>query len=412
MSKLLYLEGAGGISGDMTVAALLELGADRDKLDAALRSLGIDGFHYHISHRSSYSIAGCDFSVHLHHPEHHAEEPYHGHHHHDHTHGHHHHEHRHLAEVNAIIDRVQMSPAAQALAKRIFRIVAEAEGLAHGVPPEEVHFHEVGAIDSIVDIIAAAVLADDLGIDGCVVTGLSEGSGTITCQHGELPVPVPAVLNIATAHGIPLRPTATRGEMVTPTGIAIAAALRTQQQLPPAYRVLRVGIGLGKRDFGRANFLRALLISPEEAEDQIYVTEANIDDSTPEELGLLMEKLFAAGARDAWFLPCMMKKNRPAVQVGALCAAAELAAVEDTLLRHSSTIGLRKYPVQRTVMQREQLTVQLPEGAAEVKKVYRGDIVRYQPEYESIRKLAETSGKPFRALCDQARALAEQADHD
>ena len=411
MSKLLYLEGASGISGDMTVAALLDLGASREKLESALLSLGVEGFHYHIGRRASYSIEGCDFCVHLHHHEHHHEEAYDAHEHHHHHHEHHHHEHRHLADVYAIIDRAQMSPTARELAKKIFLIVAQAEAKAHGVPPEKVHFHEVGAIDSIVDIIGAAVLADDLGIDGCIVTGLSEGHGTITCQHGELPVPVPAVLNIAEAHGIPLRPTATRSEMVTPTGIAIAAALCTQQELPTAYRILRSGIGLGKRDFGKANFLRALLLSPAAPPEQIYVVESNIDDATPEELGLLMNKLFAVGARDAWFVPCMMKKNRPAVQLGALCTADLLPQVEDTILRHSSTIGLRKYPVQRTIMKRQQLTVQLPEGAVEVKKASLRDIVRYQPEYESIKKLAEATGKPFRDLCDRARVLAEQTDH-
>lgn len=423
MNKLLYLEGASGISGDMTVAALLDLGASREKMDTALQSLGIEGFHYHVGRRASYSIDGCDFSVHLHHHEEPREEAYdaHEHHHehahehshehsheHAHEHSHTHHEHRHLADVYAIIDRAEMSEAARALAKRIFLIVAQAEAKAHGAPLDKVHFHEVGAIDSIVDIIAAAVLADDLGISGCVVTGLSEGHGTILCQHGELPVPVPAVLHIAEAHGIPLRPTSTRGEMVTPTGIAIAAALCTQQELPAAYRIVRTGIGVGKRDFGKANFLRAMLLSELADPEQIWVAEANIDDSTPEELGLLMDKLFAAGARDAWFVPCMMKKNRPAVQLGALCAEDRLPQIEDTILRHSSTIGLRKYPVQRTIMEREKLTVQLPEGAADVKKVSWRNIVRYQPEYDSIKRLSEASGKPFRSLCDQARTLAEQ----
>ncbi|MCH5284755.1 MAG: nickel pincer cofactor biosynthesis protein LarC [Akkermansiaceae bacterium] len=419
--KLLYLEGACGISGDMTVAALLDLGASAEKLDTALQSLGISGFHYTISRGRSYSISGCDFCVHLHHPTPHREDAYeHSHaHSHEHAHAHEHshehahahaHEHRHLADVYAIIDRARMADSARALAKKIFLIVAEAEAKAHGVPVERVHFHEVGAVDSIVDIIGAAVLADDLGIDGCVVTGLSEGCGTIFCQHGELPVPVPAVLNIAEAYRIPLRPTATRGEMVTPTGIAIAAALCTRQELPAAYRILRTGLGLGKRDFGKANFLRAQLLSPveEEEAEQIWVAEANIDDSTPEELGLLMDKLLSAGARDAWFVPCMMKKNRPAVQLGALCAAELLPQVEDTILRHSSTIGLRKYPVQRTTMQREQLVVHLPAGAAEVKKSTWGDIVRYQPEFESIRRLAEASGLPFRSLYDQAKRAAEQ----
>lgn len=183
MTKYLYLEGAGGISGDMTVAALLDLGADRSRLDAVLESLKLEGFDYHIERKSSYSISGCDFDVHLHHEAHHHEEAYHE---------HHHHEHRHLADVYAIIDRGVMTDRAKALAKKIFLIVAEAEGKAHGCPVEEVHFHEVGALDSIVDIIAAAVLFDDLQIDEVIVNGLSEGQGFVECQHGRLPVPVPA----------------------------------------------------------------------------------------------------------------------------------------------------------------------------------------------------------------------------
>ena len=241
------------MSGDMTVGALLSLGASAERLKETLDSLKLgDEFSYVIAQKSSYGIAGTDFDVIL---------PHHHHHEHDHHHEHHHHhEHRNLADVEAIIDRGVMSDRARALAKKAFRFVAEAEARAHGKPIEEVHFHEVGAIDSIVDIISAAVLFDDLGETECVVTGLTEGTGTVMCAHGELPVPVPAVLNIAAATGIPLRPSETKGECVTPTGIALAAAFRTRDTLPPAYRVLGVGTGLGKRDYGRPAILRILRI--------------------------------------------------------------------------------------------------------------------------------------------------------
>jgi len=250
---MLFIEGAAGISGDMTVGALLSLGARAERLKETLDSLRLgDEFSYVIAQKSSYGIAGTDFDVIL---------PHHHHHEHDHPHEHHHHhEHRNLADVEAIIDRGTMSDRARALAKKAFRFVAEAEAKAHGKPIEEVHFHEVGAIDSIVDIISAAVLFDDLGETACVVTGLTEGTGTVMCAHGELPVPVPAVLNIATATGIPLRPSETKGECVTPTGIALAAAFRTHDALPPAYKVLGVGTGLGKRDYGRPAILRILRI--------------------------------------------------------------------------------------------------------------------------------------------------------
>ena len=254
---MLYIEGAAGISGDMTVGALLSLGASQERLKEVLDSLKLgDEFSYVISEKASYGIAGTDFDVILPHRHHHHNE--HGHHH------HHHHEHRNLADVEAVIDRGEMSDRARALAKRAFRFVAEAEAKAHGKHLGEVHFHEVGAIDSIVDIVSAAVLFDDLGETECVVTGLTEGSGTVMCAHGELPVPVPAVLNIAAATGVPLRVSDTKGECVTPTGIALAAAFRTREALPAAYRVKGVGIGLGKRDYGRPAILRIMKIEAAE----------------------------------------------------------------------------------------------------------------------------------------------------
>ena len=241
------------MSGDMTVGALLSLGASAERLKETLDSLKLGNeFSYVISEKASYGIAGTDFDVILPHHHHHGHD-----HHHEH---HHHHEHRNLADVEVIIDRGAMSDRARALAKKAFRFVAEAEAKAHGKPIEVVHFHEVGAIDSIVDIISAAVLFDDLGETECAVTGLTEGTGTVMCAHGELPVPVPAVLNIAAATGIPLRPSETKGECVTPTGIALAAAFRTRDTLPSAYKVLGVGTGLGKRDYGRPAILRILRI--------------------------------------------------------------------------------------------------------------------------------------------------------
>ena len=397
-NKLLYLEGASGISGDMTVAALLDLGANREKLDAVLKSMNLEGFEYQVSRKSSYGIAGTDFDVILH-----------DHHHHEHEHEHgHHHEHRNLDDVCAVIDRGTMTDGARELAKKIFRIVAEAESKAHGVPVSEVHFHEVGAIDSIVDIVSAAVLIDDLGIRECVVTGLAEGSGYVHCQHGDLPVPVPAVLNIAQAHGIALRTSAANGEMVTPTGIAIAAALRTRDRLPAEYKVEKVGIGLGKRDFGRANILRAMILEETLDPEQMYVLETNIDDATGETLGLALEKLMAAGASDAHFLPCFMKKNRPAYLLRVIAAAPEIPALERIIFESTTTIGMRKLPVDRTCMDREIRTVELPFGTVSVKRCTWNGVVRNYPEYESVRALAEQAGKEFQLVFALAKQAAEE----
>lgn len=399
-NKLLYLEGASGISGDMTVAALLDLGANREKLDAVLKSMNLEGFEYQVSRKSSYGIAGTDFDVILH-----------DHHHHEHEHEHgHHHEHRNLDDVCAVIDRGTMTDGARELAKKIFRIVAEAESKAHGVPVSEVHFHEVGAIDSIVDIVSAAVLIDDLGIRECVVTGLAEGSGYVHCQHGDLPVPVPAVLNIAQAHGIALRTSAANGEMVTPTGIAIAAALRTRDRLPAEYKVEKTGIGLGKRDFGRANILRVMILEETVDPEQMYVLETNIDDATGEALGLALEKLMAAGASDAHFLPCFMKKNRPAYLLRVIAAAPEIPALERIIFESTTTIGMRKLPVDRTCMDREIRTVELPFGTVSVKRCTWNGVVRNYPEYESVRALAEQAGKEFQLVFALAKQAAEELE--
>ena len=402
MNTVLYLEGACGISGDMTVAALLDLGADAQKLNQALKSLTVKEFDYRISSKQSYGITGCDFDVILH--EHAGHD-------HKHPHEHHHsHEHRHLNDIYAVIEQAQMTGRAKELAKKIFLIVAQAESKAHGCPVSEVHFHEVGAVDSIVDIISAAVLIDDLNITDCIVTGLTEGSGFVSCQHGDLPVPVPAVLNIAEQYGIPLRSSGVTGEMVTPTGIAIAAALRTRSSLPKQYKIVKTGTGLGKRDFGRANLLRAMIIEEDSNNDQIYIVECNIDDAAGEELGFAMEKLTSAGARDVHFIPCFMKKNRPAYILRIITGEKELEEIEKTVFRYTSTIGLRKYPVDRTCMSRTMMTVSLPEADIAVKKCFLKDIVRYYPEYESIRVAAEKSGKPLRILYEQAALQAEKED--
>ena len=421
MMKFLYLDGSCGISGDMMVAALLGLGASRQKMDAAIAGLGLEGVHVHVDNSNSYSIAGLSFAVHVHDHDadhvHSHEEGYVEHHHH-HEHGHHHHEHRHLSEVYEILDRAANARAvttcALKTAKKIFRIIAEAEAKAHGVPVEEVHFHEVGAVDSIVDILAVAVLADDLGIENCIVTGLNEGSGFVETQHGQLPIPVPAVAHIAEAAGIALHITETKGEMVTPTGAGIVAALRTQETLPAGYKILKSGIGLGKRDFGRANFLRAQIIEDSAGDKcgdatsgttgsavldcNVFQIEANIDDSTPEELGYAMDKLFEAGARDVHFIPCYMKKNRMGTLLCALADSEHLAAVEKAIFLHTSTVGVRRFPVERTCMARSIFEVETEFGKVRVKKSILGDIEKIKPEFDDLKACADKAGAPIREI--------------
>ena len=290
--KKLYLECNAGISGDMLVAALLDLGADRAKLDEALQSIPAKGFTYNISRVSKAGVDCCDFDVmldaehenhdhdmsflhgeavaaHVHSHEHEHEHCHEHHHDNDHVHvhtpheHHHHHEHRGLKEVIEIINSTQMSERARALALRIFDIIAEAEGKAHAVAKEDVHFHEVGAIDSIVDIVAIAVCFDSLGVDEVIVPELCEGRGTVRCQHGVLPVPVPATANIMQSFGLNVRLLPVQGEFVTPTGAAAAAALMTTDELPEQFKICAIGLGAGKRQYERPSILRALLIEPQ-----------------------------------------------------------------------------------------------------------------------------------------------------
>lgn len=313
------------------------------------------------------------------------------------------------------------------LARRMFRIVAEAEAKAHGLPVEQVHFHEVGAVDSIVDIISVAVCVDNLGIDDVVVSALAEGQGHVKCQHGILPVPVPATANIALAHGLDLRFTDNEGEMVTPTGAAIAAALRTRANLPDSCRILKIGMGAGSRVFRQANVLRAMLMeAPDSTESKagmavshsavdetmkdgnsMWVLETNLDDCSGEILGFTMELLLEAGAADVWYSPIFMKKNRPAYILSVLCGKEERVKMEEIILVHTTTIGIRYYPVARTVLVRERMTVDTAWGQADVKVCTHKDRKFYYPEYESVRRICRGTGRDFMTVYQEVRMEAE-----
>lgn len=405
MGKILYLECNSGISGDMTVGALLDLGADQEVLKKALESLGVEGYHLHIGRAKKSGLDACDFSVHL-------EEEAHDHAHthiHEHEHGHaHSHIHRRLKEINEIIDRLNSKPSVKALARRIFAIVAEAEAKAHGISVEEVHFHEVGAVDSIVDIISTAVCLDNLGIREVVISPLTEGQGQVCCQHGVIPVPVPATVNIAAAYGLTLKLTDCEGEMVTPTGAAIAAALKTRDSLPSSFRILKIGMGAGKKDFPQANVLRAILLEETEGNGQMWVLEANIDDSTGEMLGFAMEALLKAGAADVWNTPIYMKKSRPACLLSVLCKEEEIDKMEEILFTQTTTIGIRRYPVSRTVLSREKKSVSTKWGEAKVKLcTYKGHSYCY-PEYESVKSICEKTGLDYQTVYSQLQREGAQ----
>ena len=417
MAKTLYLECYSGISGDMTVGALLDLGADQRLLEEQLRSLPVSGFEIEISRVKKSGLDACDFRVILdkEHENHDHDNEYlygHGHkheHHHHHAHTHDH-IHRGLPEIREIILHSGITERAKKTALAIFQVLAEAEAKAHGTAVEEVHFHEVGAVDSIVDIVAAAVCLDNLAVDEVIVPELYEGRGTVRCQHGIIPVPVPAVVHIAGDHGITLHMTDTEAELVTPTGAAIVAAVRTADRLPKRYKILRTGMGAGKRDYGRASILRGMLIEPdtEEAADFVYKLESNIDDCTGEALGYVMDRLFEAGARDVNYIPVYMKKNRPAYQLNVLCSEETVPRIEEIIFKETTTIGIRRVRMERTVMRREIRTLATSLGEAKVKVCRLGcsDIIRVYPEYESAADISREKKLPYQ---DVWRQLQKEA---
>lgn len=493
MGKTLYLECTSGISGDMTVAALLDLGASERHLREALATLPVaDEFSVAVSRVTKSGLAACDFDVrldaahenhdhdmawlfgttehdHVHGhshgrghdhehgdghghrhdhdsvcaPDHHHDEECHGHEHagHDHEH-HHHHVHRSLADVTAIIDASSLTPRAKELARAVFGKLAEAEAIAHGASPDTVLFHEVGATDSIVDICSVAVCLDDLDVTSVIVPALSEGHGTIRCAHGIMPVPVPAVVNLCRTAAIELVPAPVMGELVTPTGAAIVAALRTSRALPARFRIEAVGLGAGKRPYENcAGVLRASLIKPvsenkplvedgvadapvstahtstaaqaaprgttEPATTGRAVTklETDLDDCTGEALGRVIALLMDAGARDAHAVPVVMKKGRPGYQLDVICDAADVAALERVIFENTTTIGIRSAEMRRDALARTPGEARTPFGAVATKRVVLPDgSVRAYPEYDSVVAACERTGASFQDVFRAAQA--------
>ena len=395
--RKLYLECFSGISGDMFVAAMLQLGADEQKLRDVLSTIPVKGFEIKISQVKKNGMEACDFDVVLD-----EEMDNHDHdmkflfegdgqHHHD-----AHHSHRGISEVRDIIAGTRMSDNARTLALKIFTILGNAEAAAHGTTLEEVHFHEVGAVDSIVDIIAAAVCFDDLGIKDVIIPVLYEGMGQVHCAHGLLPIPVPAVSNIIAAHALKLHVTEAQAELVTPTGAAIAAAVMTEDKLPESFSIEKLGVGAGKREYENPSLLRAMIISTNEnTADTIYRLESNIDDCTGENLGYVMDVLMKAGARDVNYIPVFMKKNRPAYQLNVICTPEDVSRLENLIFRETTTIGIRRVRMERSILKRDICEVMTSLGNARVKICETEGERRIYPEYDSVVDICEKTGKPF-----------------
>ncbi len=386
MRKVLYLEPVGGIAGDMFLAAGVDLGLSPEAIAQALSGLKVPGWKLAVSRAVRHAISGTHLDVVLDEREAHP--------------------HRAYSDIRQLIEEAPtLSPRAKERALAVFRAIGEAEAKVHGVSIDAIHFHEVGAVDSIVDICGAAVVLDLLGDPEVYAAPPPLGSGTIRVAHGNMPIPVPATMELL--RDVPVRFEGV-GELTTPTGAALLKVLaRMGQPLPPDFIVEKIGYGVGTKDFrDRPNVLRASLGRAEARAEGLWVVEANLDDSTPQLLGYLIEHLLGTkGALDAWVLPATMKKARPGHVLSVLVDGGAKETVVDTLLRESTTLGVRSYRVERTALERDWVEVETPWGRVRVKRGLRGGVVlNAHPEFEDCRKVAEASGVPLKQV--MAAALA------
>ncbi|MEI6350575.1 MAG: nickel pincer cofactor biosynthesis protein LarC [Verrucomicrobiota bacterium] len=427
--KVLFLDCFSGISGDMTVGALCDLGVSPSAFEWELSKVDIGDFHMHFERKQRQAIEGVKFGVHegaTHGEEHehehghghgheHGHEHGHGHHHEEQCccHGHHHEEHSHahgrtFSEIRSLIEQSDLSDFVKLHAVSIFKRVAIAEGKIHGKPPEEVGFHEVGALDSIADIICACVGIEALGVAQVLVSPLHDGRGWVDCAHGQYPIPCTATLEIL--KGIPVAQVDEPFELITPTGAAIVAEFGQSFGLMPRIRVEKIGYGVGSRKLeNRPNVLRAVLgdvetlTATEYQRDTISRIETNLDDLSPEIVGAVLGKLMDAGALDAFLTPIQMKKNRPAVQLTVLCEEQLLSKIADLIFAETTSFGVRMDRVERWKLDRKFENVSTPFGEITVKVGLRGsEPIQIAPEFESCRAASERTGQPLRAVYEIA----------
>ena len=400
--KTLYFDCSSGISGNMTLGALVEILGDEQYLVKELKKLQVDGYHIEISKKVKNGITGTYVDVVLEDHHHHEHDHHHEEHHHEHEHEHeHHHEHRNLHDVNHIIENSNLKEETKQLAKRIFRKVAEAESKVHHKSIEEVHFHEVGAIDSIVDIVGTAILINKIQPDKIISSVVNDGYGFIECAHGTMSVPVPATSEIFSKAGVKCRQIDIDTELVTPTGAAIISELATEFTVMPTMTVQKIGWGAGKKDLKIPNVLKVYLGEMEETleeKQEIAVMETNIDDTTGEILGYTAEKLIQNGALDVFFTPIYMKKGRPAYRLTVACRKENIEKLQTIIFRETTTIGIRYRYEKRNVLPREKVEVNTEYGLVQAKQVKLGEETYTYPEYESLKKIAEEQNIPLKDL--------------
>ena len=387
MRRILYLEPVGGIAGDMFLAAGIDLGVSVEALSQALSGLKVPGWKLAVSRAVRHAISGTHLDVVLDEREAHP--------------------HRAYADIQRLIEAAEtLSAKAKARALEVFRAIGEAEAKVHGVAIEEIHFHEVGAVDSIVDICGAAVVLELLGDPEVHAAPPPLGSGSIRVAHGMMPIPVPATLELL--KNVPVRFEGI-GELTTPTGAALLKVL-TRIGHPPDFIVERVGYGVGTKDFrDRPNVLRASLGRAEERAEGLWVLEANLDDSTPQLLGYLVERLLTVGALDAWVTPVVMKKGRPGHVLSVLVEGGKREEVMEQVLRESTTLGVRSYPVERRALERDWVEVETAWGRVRVKRGLRGsEVLNAHPEFEDCRRVAEAAGVPVKQVMAAAMAALDK----
>jgi uncharacterized protein (TIGR00299 family) protein len=375
--KVCYFDAFSGISGDMTVGALLDAGADWQKLETALKSLNLDA-EYRVEKTKRKGIAASKFSVAFQEQK----------------------KHRHLPHIEEIIQQGHFSDRARHTALSVFRRLGEAEAKSHDVPIEKVHFHEVGAVDSISDVVGACVALDLLGIEEVRSSRINVGSGTVNTEHGVLPVPTPATAELL--KDTPIYSAGPETELTTPTGAALISTLSAGFGVLPALRVLSQGFGAGDKDFTQqANVLRVLIGERTEAAEATTVTilEANIDDSSPQVLGYAMERLFASGALDVTLTPVFMKKNRPGTLVSVMAVPETAERLAEILFAETTTLGVRTHRAERRVLARHFAEVETRYGKVRVKYTDAGG---FTPEFEDCRRLAASQNVPLRTVMAEA----------
>jgi hypothetical protein len=385
MARALHFDCFSGVAGDMTLAALLDAGADEHIVRAGLDSMQLP-IRLNVERVRKGGFAAC--YVYIQAPEESA--------------------HRHLPEVEAIILRANISTSARNLALRIFRRLAEAEASVHGIPIEKVHFHEVGALDSIADIVGVAIAMDSLGIESVSSRSVPTGSGMVKCAHGLMPVPTPATLLLL--RGAPLATSTIKTELTTPTGAAILAATVSSWSDTPAMVVHKVGLGAGTKDFlDQPNVLRLwvgeTLWSPANrgVSDCVWLVQTNLDDVPGEVVGYCFDALFAAGALDVFTTAIQMKKNRPGVMLSVLVSEEKLGEIEAILFRETQTFGLRRTRMERSKLDREIITVPTPWGDLRAKRGLRDGLEVLTPEYEDCARVAREHNIPLRQVMAAVR---------